>query len=89
MFKPEEMNTVVNEAMEPTMDIVEASTSNSGKGTIGFIVLGTTMVAGTALAVKGIMWGMKALKNLKANKELRQPEEVVEITDEQIEEVTK
>lgn len=84
----EEMN-IVEEAMEPAMDIVEASASKSGMGTVGFVVLGTTVVAATALAVKGIMWGVKTLKEHKSKKELRQPEEIVEPTDEQIEEVTK
>lgn len=84
----EEMNTVVNEAAEPMMDFVEASANASGKGAGGFVAAGVGLVAAIALVVGGIKFGVDKYKEHQSKKELRQPEEIVEPTPEQLDEVT-
>lgn len=85
----DEIKNTVEEAMEPAMDIVEASAGKTGMGALGFIVAGAGVVAATALVVKGIMWGVETLKEHQSKKELRKPDTIVEPTQEQLDEATK
>lgn len=84
-----EFEKTVEEAMEPAMDIVEATAEKSGMGAAAVVAIGTGVVAVTALVVTGISFGVKALKERKSKKELHKPEGIVEVTDEQVEEVVK
>ena len=85
----EEVKTVVNKAMNPAMDIVEATASKPGKSaavvvgfTAGAIILGGIIVGGVKL-------GAKAIAKHKEKKAMRKPTNVVEPTQEQLNEVTE
>ena len=80
----EEIETV--EADE-VMDPVEVETEESGIGAGMVALIATGAVAACAAAVH---WGKKAWAKHKAKKELRKPNEdqPVEVTDEDIEEIT-
>lgn len=75
------------EIMEPEVEIDEVETESSMN--VGMAVL---IGAGlTAAGVAAVKLGKKLYAKIKAHKELRQPDEddVVEVTDEDIESVTK
>ena len=84
-------NEIMNaetEVMEPEFEATEMENENSGVGTGVAMLIGAGLTLATTAVVK---LGKKLWTNHKAKKELRQPEEgeVVEPTDEQIEEITK
>lgn len=83
-----ENNEIMNyeDVMETEAEAFEMEDCNSGMGTGAAMLIGAGLAIATTAVVK---LGKKAWSKYKAKKELRQPDEdqVVEITDEQIEEV--
>ena len=88
----ENINNPINKAMEPAVDIIEAAEGKTTKGAAAVVVacVAGLMTAAT-LIVGGVKFGAKVLKEQKAKKELRQPDDnnPVEVTDEMVEEATK
>lgn len=73
-------NEIMNyeeEVMEP--ETFEMEPESSGMGTGVAMLIGAGLTAATVAVVK---LGKKAFAAYKAKKELRQPDEVVEVTDE-------
>lgn len=86
----EEMNYIEEIETEETIEEmypVEVETEESGIGA-GMVAL--ICAGGAAAIAAAVHWGKKAWANHKAKKALRKPDEdkLVEITDEDIEEVT-
>lgn len=77
-----------NEAMENEVEVYEAESENSGIGTGLAMLIGAGI---TAAGVAAVGLGKKLWAKHKANKELRLVNEndCVEVTDEQIRNVTK
>lgn len=83
------MDEIMNyDEMGMETEIEEVEGGNSGIGTGKAIAIGVGVIAASVAAFKLIK---KAWAKHKANKELHQPDgdEPVEVTDEQIEEITK
>lgn len=85
----ENMEQVVTKAVEPAMDIVEATAKKSGKtaAMVVGIVAGTFVI--TSIVIGGVKLGANAIAKHKENKALRKPTNVVEPTQEQLDEVTE
>lgn len=77
-----------NEVMDTEIDAVEMETERSGMSTGVAMLIGAGLTLATTAVVKLVK---KGIAKHKANKELRKPAEgeVVEVTDEEIMEVTK
>ena len=82
-------NEIMNyeDVMDTEIDVTEMVTEDSGIGTGMAMLIGAGLTLATTAIVR---LGKKAYAAYKAKKELRQPEEgeIVEVTEEQIEEVT-
>ena len=82
-------NEIMNyeDVMDTEIEAIEMEAEESGIGTGMAMLIGAGLTLATTAIVK---LGKKAYAKYKAKKELRQPEEgdIVEVTDEQIEEVT-
>lgn len=82
-------NEIMNyeDVMETEVDTMDMASEESGSGTGMAMLIGAGLALATTAVVK---LGKKAWAKYKAKKELRQPDEgeIVEVTDEQIEEVT-
>lgn len=84
-------NEIMNyeeDVMNPEVEFDEVETENSGMATGVAMLIGAGLTAATVAVVK---LGKKAFAAYKAKKELRKPDEddVVEVTDEDIMDVTK
>ncbi len=76
------------EVMETEVETEEVATEKSGIGTGKVLLIGAGLAVAAAAAVK---FGKSVYAKVKAKKELRKPTagQEVEVTDEDIEEVTK
>lgn len=85
----ENMEQVVTKAVEPAMDIIEATAKKSGKSAaiVAGFAAGAIVIGG--IIVGGVKLGAKAIAKHKENKALRKPTNVVEPTQEQLDEVTE
>lgn len=89
--RTEEMSTVINEAVQPAMDLVEATAKKSGKGAVVIVAAAAGVMAVGALIVGGVKLGANLIKEHNAKKEMRKPDDgtVVEVTHEQAVELSK
>lgn len=82
-------NEIMNyeDVMDTEIEVPEMETDNSGMSTGVAMLIGAGLTLATTAIVR---LGKKAVAKYKAKKELRKPneDEIVEVTDEQIEEVT-
>lgn len=76
------------EVMDPEVEVTELEAENSGMSTGVAMLIGAGLTAATVAVVK---LGKKLIAKVKAHRELRQPAEddFVEVTDEDIANVTK
>lgn len=83
-----EVMSYEEEIMEPEVEFDEVGTENSGLSTGLAMLIGAGLTAASIAAVK---LGKKVYAKIKARKELRQPDEgdVIEVTDEDLMDVTK
>lgn len=83
-----EVMSYEEEIMEPEVEFDEVGTENSGLSTGLAMLIGAGLTIATAAIVK---LGKKAYAAYKAKKELRHPDEgdVIEVTDEDLMDVTK
>ena len=85
------METVINEAAQPAMDIVEATVNKSGNtaGIVAAAAGGVMLVGACVVGVVKLL--VPAIKKHAEQKKIRKPDEgtVVEPTQEQLDEVTQ
>lgn len=79
-------NEIMNYEEVEVIEMEPEAEKSSGMSTGGAMLLGAALTAATAVVVK---LGKKLWKKHKAQKELRKPEDYVEVTDEDIADVAK